>query len=255
MTWMSAFVKIDRFWFDEDYRESRADIISLHQTLSIPPGSRVTVFHTLTTDLTKSREILWSTIDKSTRYKLRRAEREGVEVCSDLQDDRSTTDHFFAAYRCLAERKSLGRFDPADFSKLRRERPVHLSVSYSTDGTPCSWHLYLFHRERTRTRLLITVTTPFLGSDSERRSFIGRANRLHHWRDIIWFQENGFAVYDWGGWYAGHEDKSKLQINFFKESFGGVREQSYIAIIPRTLLGRVASRTWETLRGKRMTEI
>ena len=55
MTWMSAvgarLLKIDRFWFDEDYRKFRADIIRLHQTSSIPPDSKVRVFHTLTTDL------------------------------------------------------------------------------------------------------------------------------------------------------------------------------------------------------------
>ena len=52
-------------------------------------------------------------------------------------------------------------------------------------------------------------------------AYIGRANRLHHWLDVLRFRDEGFAIYDFGGWYAGRENEELLRINCFKESFGG----------------------------------
>ena len=52
-------------------------------------------------------------------------------------------------------------------------------------------------------------------------AYIGRANRLHHWLDVLRFRDEGFAIYDFGGWYAGTANDELLRINRFKESFGG----------------------------------
>jgi hypothetical protein len=52
-------------------------------------------------------------------------------------------------------------------------------------------------------------------------AYIGRANRLHHWSDMLRFRGEGFGIYDFGGWYAGTQDETLLRINRFKERFGG----------------------------------
>jgi hypothetical protein len=50
---------------------------------------------------------------------------------------------------------------------------------------------------------------------------VGRANRYHHWQDIVKFKNLGIATYDLGGWYADTTDPAKININKFKEEFGG----------------------------------
>jgi hypothetical protein len=52
-------------------------------------------------------------------------------------------------------------------------------------------------------------------------AYFGRANRLHHWSDILRFRDERFAIYDFGGWYPGTHDQALLRVNLFKESFGG----------------------------------
>ena len=75
--------------------------------------------------------------------------------------------------------------------------------------------------------------------DKTERSMIGRANRWLHWRDIAAFKEQGYAIYDLGGWYAGSGDYEKLSINKFKEGFGGVIQINYNAVEPISLKGKV----------------
>jgi hypothetical protein len=58
-------------------------------------------------------------------------------------------------------------------------------------------------------------------------AYISKANRLHHWLDVLRFRDEGFAIYDFGGWYAGRENEELLRINRFKESFGGVLVPQY----------------------------
>jgi lipid II:glycine glycyltransferase (peptidoglycan interpeptide bridge formation enzyme) len=50
---------------------------------------------------------------------------------------------------------------------------------------------------------------------------LGRANRYHHWEDMLRFKKSGISVYDFGGWYVGDTDQEKLRINDFKNKFGG----------------------------------
>ena len=55
---------------------------------------------------------------------------------------------------------------------------------------------------------------------------MGRANRYLFWHDIIRYKEQGLKLFDFGGWYPGTTDNMRLEINRFKEGFGGrvVRE-------------------------------
>jgi lipid II:glycine glycyltransferase (peptidoglycan interpeptide bridge formation enzyme) len=68
---------------------------------------------------------------------------------------------------------------------------------------------------------------------------IGRANRLLHWDDICFFKNNGFLIYDMGG-YSMDKDNEELQaINKFKEGFGGEIIKEYKSQIPQTFKGSI----------------
>ena len=56
---------------------------------------------------------------------------------------------------------------------------------------------------------------------------------------MLHFKKQGYLVYDFNGWYAGIEDEKRLQINQFKEGFGGRVVHSYDCEEPLTLRGRL----------------
>ena len=55
--------------------------------------------------------------------------------------------------------------------------------------------------------------------DKDFQGLVGRANRLHHWKDMISFKSKGLDQYDFGGWYEGRKTRDRLKINQFKEGF------------------------------------
>ena len=58
------------------------------------------------------------------------------------------------------------------------------------------WHAY--HRNTERVTLLYSAS---FFRNSDLRTQVGRANRLHHWLDMLRYKNAGIATYDFGGWY------------------------------------------------------
>ena len=106
------------------------------------------------------------------------------------------------------------------------------------DGTALGWHAYYVDTQRVV--LLYSMASQRLCSDATQRQVIGRANRYLHWQDILKFKAEGLSVYDFGGWYDGKEDKGLLQINQFKEEFGGSNIEVYNSMQGRTVKGKLA---------------
>jgi lipid II:glycine glycyltransferase (peptidoglycan interpeptide bridge formation enzyme) len=73
--------------------------------------------------------------------------------------------------------------------------------------------------------------------DHECQNLVGRANRLLHWDDILYFKRNNYLLYDFGGIYQGDRDKEKIQIAQFKNSFGGEIKCGYSYMQPVTFKG------------------
>ncbi len=59
---------------------------------------------------------------------------------------------------------------------------------------------------------------------------------------MLRFREMGFTTYDLGGWYSGQDDLEKLNINRFKEGFGGRVAPQYNTDHGVTLKGILAIR-------------
>lgn len=77
------------------------------------------------------------------------------------------------------------------------------------------------------------------------KNMIGRLNRWLHYEDMILLKENGFDVYDWGG----YDIKENLAgINKFKKYFGGILTKQYNGKTTNSLLLWVI---YKLLRGNR----
>ena len=78
-----------------------------------------------------------------------------------------------------------------------------------------------------------------MNSDPEHKAMIGRANRLLHWDDFLYFRQKSLLFYDLGDWYGGKTDRDKLLINEFKESFGGEKKEDYVYTVPVSFLSYI----------------
>ena len=233
-----SLLNIETVWFDAEIPPSRADILHLRQRSSLPHGVRGQVFHTLVVNLAHDEDALWTALQKTVQYEVRRAERDGVRVFFEQQCDKATLGDFKNAYGSLSRRKSLSPLNQQQLHLLLAQDRLALSSSRSANGEVCSWHVYVLGN--TRARLLHSVSHLPDQDNTAQRAFIGRANRLHHWKDIVHFRSTGYELYDFGGWYSGQKDQAKLRINAFKQGFGGTIEASYNAEIACSFRGRAA---------------
>lgn len=170
-------------------------------------------FQTKIVDLTVSPDDLKAQTSKNTLYKARRAERDGVTCHFDGDVARF---RFF--YNEIAE--AQGRA-PIPKGLLESASPACRIVQADLDGETLVMHSYLADPEQRRVRLWHSASRYVTGSDSSARNAIGMANRLLHWQCLLRFKEEGFEVYDFGGYSADTSDQKKMAINRFKDGFGG----------------------------------
>ena len=70
------------------------------------------------------------------------------------------------------------------------------------------------------------------------RNLIGRANRLLHWNEIIFFKNASCKVYDFGG-LSNSADTKLVHIDEFKKGFGGKIVVEYNQKIGISILGKL----------------
>src|SRR5262249_37191050 len=109
-------------------------------------------------------------------------------------------------------------------------------------GESLSMHSYLVDRDRKRALLLHTASLFRNADDKQKRNKIGMANRLLHYRDMLFFKEQGCDIYDFGGYAKDTQDQDLININQFKEGFGGtIIEESHYTSIALALLRKASA--------------
>jgi len=251
IVYRSKGLRIAELWFDEPDRDIAADVIRYRQALTAPTGAAWTPFFTLVLDLTKSDEDLFAGMTKETQYKIRRASQKDLVGCgsSDLPDARLLA-RFRAIYDPFAREHDLPLLDWDHVQRLAAARQLEISLASVEGVGDLVFHSYV--KVRNRVRLLHSVSLSNGRNDeSGYRNLRGRANRLLHWYDIQRFKARALETYDLGGWYEGSVDSKKLQINTFKEAFGGHLEKDYNGERLVTARARFASVAARLLRPAR----
>jgi hypothetical protein len=217
----------------------RVDVLKLCD-LPVPyPGIANEYRPTILIDLTQPEDVLLAGVNAHTRKVLRQAVREGVTVSSVLPLSEAVWDEFLEAYWKLWRRKAnAGALGIGQVRDLIAQDRFELTVSRSAEGHILSWHAYVRTPERVRLHTTISDMDPT--RDSKWNNMVGRAHRLHHWQDMLRFKAEGVKIYDFGGVYRGTEDREQINIAHFKQSFGGYFADTYDAVMPLTLKGRLA---------------
>lgn len=161
---------------------------------------------------------------KNTRYEIRRAEKDRVEF--QIEHDLSIFINFynkFAAQSGLKPIKSLSEY---------KESNILVTKAVKENRILCM-HVYLLDKESYRARLLYSASH-FRGLDDIKlKGSIGRANRFLHYNDMIYLMDLNYKYYDFGGYAPMTKDISLININKFKDSFGGelIENSNYISLL------------------------
>lgn len=191
-------------------------------------------------DLTQDRDTLFSAMSSNTRYKIKRAEREGLTPAITQAPTTDDLERYAAFFNVFARHKGLPPCNTRKMRALNRMDGIILSAISTKDGELLCSHAYVKDNETARLRLLYSASHYRASTDSSERNLIGRANRLLHWHEISSFRELGFRQYDLGGIPINDSDPEKNAIARFKREFGGIEITEYSGFIPGTALGRLA---------------
>ncbi len=229
---------VGEVWFDENSEElSNVDVVHYRQSLHPIKGGQSDEFYTRLIDLTKSHDELWETISSNDRYKIRRAEQKD-EVIYEYweQIDSDTLNNFSDFYDLFASQKGLTKINRVQLQNRVDAGVIDISRVKLKNDESLVWHVY--YRTKNRVRLLHSASVK-KNNDTSYQSILGRANRYHHWQDIVRFKNSGISTYDFGGWYTGNTDQEKLGINQFKEKFGGEVVKNFNCVYGINLKGKL----------------
>ncbi len=229
---------VGEVWFDEDPPElGNVDVLHYRQWIHPIKGGQSDEFHTRLIDLTKSQDELWESISSNDRYKIRRAEQKDQAIYEYFEHiDSDIINEVSDFYDSFASQKGLSNINRNQLQNRVNAGAIDISRIKLQNGESLIWHVY--YRSNHRVRLLHSASLKN-NTDTSYQSILGRANRYHHWQDIVRFKNLGISVYDFGGWYTGNTDQEKLGINQFKEKFGGEIVKNFNCINGITLKGKL----------------
>jgi hypothetical protein len=234
----SRYLMRAEVWYDSEPDDTRSVDWVLYCRRSRPvPGAKVKTVYTYAIDLKQAQDRLVANLNKDTAYKIRRA-REGDKVECEVCDPRDTVvvSQFEEMYNAFAEMKGLTPLNRPRMESMAAAGVLDLSVARDPQGNPLVYHANYRDHRRATSMELPSLYRKLAGSAD--RNFIGRANRLLMWSDILRYKAEGLEVFDFGGWYQG-SDLAMLKINDFKRGFGGQVLREYECEQTLTLKGRV----------------
>jgi hypothetical protein len=249
IVYRKKFVRIAEGWFGEEPDAAGVDITRGFQRDAMQADALCREFHTILIDLTRDADTLLASMKRGCRYKIRRAEARDdlVYECANAARAELLA-RFCDLYDEFTPRTSLPPLDRAWLALMAETGCLYVSrMSDAASGDELTWHTHYYSGGRAT--LLHSASAPTPDADASARNRAGRANRFHHWRDMLWFKHAGATVYDLGGWYHGDSDARRLGINRFKEDFGGGVVKNYINERALTLKGRLFLRARQTLLG------
>ena len=239
ITYQSRFLTRAEVWYDNEPGDTHGVDWILYQQRSQPvPGAKTNFYYTYVIDLTQSREQLQSNLNKDTAYKIRRArERDKIRCEGCDSRDAAAMDQFAEMYNAFAETKGLGPLNRVRLESMAAAGVLDLTVAKDPQGNALVYHAnYCDNRRATNLELPSLFRKQ---TDNAARSLISRANRCLTWHNFLRYQEMGLEIFDFGGWYPGDADSERLDINRFKEGFGGKVRREYQCEQILTLKGRV----------------
>ncbi len=236
-------VTIRNYWFSQrPVKHALPDIARLHSIPEPIKGAINIESWTLLIDLTVTESALMANLDRDTRKQVIRAERDGISIERYHGRHIPILNDFNIFYHIFTESKS----DVRDILKISVQMHMlkrfadagmlEVSRAIGSDGEPLVYRVLIVSDGRVRGLHVASLFRE--GQSSERRHYLGRANRYLLFQNMLYYKHKGYSQYDMGGWYSGKENESLLHVNQFKQGFGGKVVCEYDAIYGCSVLGK-----------------
>lgn len=202
---------------------------------------------TLVSDLTLSQEDLMMRCEGTTRYKIRRAAKEGA-ICKQYTSDEllgrdELIRQFDDAYAEMHRKKEMAVVSVANYMRRLCEEGMLSLSACEFEGEIVAYHVYIVGDGIAR--LLYSVSIFRDTENSAKRAAIARCNRCLHYEDMLWFKKWGYEMYDWGGYAT---DSALEGINAFKKGFGGEEQPRYHAVMTNRKYIQIGYKIWKKVR-------
>jgi hypothetical protein len=248
IAYQKKFLRIAEYWGTEPDRNLQVDLVRFFQHSEPLADAFCREFYSIVLDLRRDETALFSKMKRKTRYEIRRAKMSDQFVYQVANgEDSAVLSEFIDNHDQFAAHKGQAKINHLWVSTVAAGGLLKISRIQDHTGRTLVWHAYHIGFERATLLYSASILRP--ESDGNLRTRVGRANRYHHWQDILHFKQLGLTIYDFGGWYEKKEDRARLNINKFKEGFGGDIVKTYICERPLTLRGWVFLKTRTLLLG------
>lgn len=231
---------LERVWFPTGNVSSKADIIRYLRSDKPEHGlfSISEKIETVITDLTPFMGDILAKATKTIRYEVNKCEKEDIAVsfytAKDLAININLINEFERAYQDFANTIQVKIVDEAySRSKILNEiecGTIMLSKA-EKDGVDV-YHVYFCGGEES----CLCYSVSNYRDDISKRNLAGRMNKLLHVKDMQWFKEAGYSLYDWGNI---SNSATPNGIDKFKMSFGGDVVTLYNSFVGNSIKGRL----------------
>ncbi len=248
IAYQKKFLRIAEYWGAEPEGDPQVDLVRFFQHSEPLADAFCREFYSIVLDLHQDETNLFSHMKRNTRYEIRRAQTSD-QFLFKIEDgnNNAVLSEFVDNYDQFATLKGQPKMNRLWMSTLAEGGLLKISRIQEPTGNTLVWHAYHVGCERATLLYSASILRP--ESDTILRSKVGRANRYHHWQDMLHFKQLGLTIYDFGGWYEKQEDRARLNINKFKEGFGGDIVKTYICERPLTFRGWIFLKTRTLLLG------
>lgn len=195
-------------------------------------------FHTQIVDLSKSEDEMFKEIHENDRNKINKGiKNKWFTVKINERPSFEDVKAFEEFFNIFAEKKGIKHCSMGRINSLIRSKSLIISTVQDYSGEILCYHVHVVDGERAR--LLYSTSKYIFDIDSKKRNYVGIANRYLHWCEIKYFKNRGFSIYDFGGISTKKDDTHMMNINRFKQSFGGKEIIEYNKYKGISLLGRI----------------
>lgn len=248
-------IRICSIWYNEPEKLERHcfSVVDYNSMSKIPDtvGYKYEIYsqkgYTLQTNLNDDIASIMSSYNKNVRYEIRRADREQIKFhmyfSKDLLDSPEIVDSFDDEYVNMYRMKGINMSSIKHMIvDLCKKENLCMSVACYMDSI-IAYHVYLLADDTVRLTYSVSL---FRDKEEIDAALIGRANRWLHHQDILWFKNEGYKVYDWGGFTKGEE---LAGIDDFKKGFGGELKTVYYKKATNSLFLSLSYQLLRQLRG------
>lgn len=220
---------VKTIWFSDAVNPWRALWLTDYQRSTVTervPGFVQESFFTKLIDLTQSEECLLTGFSADTRRLIRRAEKEGIVYL-----ETSDIEEFVRFFNKFSGQKRLNYWLKAD--SLRKRVQEYRITKAELRGDILFAHLYLCDRAKSRATILYGASILKEDKRDISGAVLSSANRGLHFYDMCRLKQDGFRIYDLGGYAPETCDEELRKINDFKDQFGGrlVHEANHRSIL------------------------